>query len=54
MRTQEALAKYDMVLQVRVPLVALYAAIYWATEKATFFSTLFIGLVVAALGYGYF
>jgi len=41
-----------MVLKVQVLLVALYAAIYWATEKAAFFRTFFIGLVVAALGLG--
>lgn len=36
-----------MVLEVRVMLGALYAAIYWATETAIFSGTLFISLVVA-------
>jgi len=43
-----------MVLEVRVTLVALDAAIYWTTEKATFSSTVFIGLVVAGPGLGWF
>jgi len=50
--SQAALTKHDMVLEVRMLLVALYAAIYW--EKAAMFSFLFIGLVIAALGFGCF
>ena len=50
--SQAALSRHDMVLEVRVMLVALYAAIDWATETAIFSGTLFISLVVAGRRFG--